>query len=230
MVPPMARLLCVFMFLHAPVGAFQIARTPTSTPRQVEAFQIAPRSGAPCVSSRSSSARHPPVASVAKAVPFVLLGKTSSELFPVQNLSLLSWMLYLLLPRWKLTPTLALVAPTLHSLLYGKVLLHMIQNPAGIAVSFASLQGIMQGFALPDGAFAGWLHYCAFDPLVGLAIVLDAKRVRVPHLLCVPCIVATAFMGPVGFVSYLLLRTLVKQKRRLFPPKMTPPKGFEWAD
>lgn len=195
----------------------------------VEAFQVAP-----LVDSRArlpTLARHPEVANVAKAaVPFLLFGKTSSQLFPVQNLSLLSWLLYLLLPRWKLTPVLALIAPTVHSLLYGDVMLHMIQNPApGSSVSFSSLEGIMKMQMLPDGAFAGWLHYCTFDPLVGLAIVLDAKRVRVPHLLCVPCIVATAFMGPVGFLSYVLLRTLVTQKRRFFPPKMVPPKGFKWS-
>jgi hypothetical protein len=33
----------------------------------------------------------------------------------------------------------------------------------------------------------------------------------------------------VGFLSYLLLRTLVMQKRRFFPPKMVPPKGFRWS-
>ena len=162
------------------------------------------------------------------AVPFTLLGKTSSELFAVQNLSLLSWALYLLLPRWRFTPVLALVAPVLHSALYSKVLVHMIQNPTpGLTVDFSSLAGIMPGFALPDGAFAGWLHYCAFDPLVGLAIVLDAKRLRVPHLLCVPCLAATAFMGPVGFLSYLILRSIVRVWRGSV--KISAPKGFEWG-
>ena len=198
----------------------------------IEAFQVAPRLVTPARAHLPTLARHPEVESIAKAaaVPFLLFGKTSSQLFPVQNLALLSWLLYLLLPRWKLTPVLALIAPTVHSLLYGNVMLHMIQNPVpGTSVSFSSLEGIMKMQMLPDGAFAGWLHYCTFDPLVGLAIVLDAKRVRVPHLLCVPCIVATAFMGPVGFLSYLLLRTLVMQKRRFFPPKMVPPKGFRWS-
>jgi hypothetical protein len=198
----------------------------------IEAFQVAPRLVTPARARLPTLARHPEVENIAKAatVPFLLFGKTSSQLFPVQNLALLSWLLYLLLPRWKLTPVLALIAPTVHSLLYGNVMLHMIQNPVpGTSVSFSSLEGIMKMQMLPDGAFAGWLHYCTFDPLVGLAIVLDAKRVRVPHAFCVPCIVATAFMGPVGFLSYLLLRTLVMQKRRFFPPKMVPPKGFRWS-
>ena len=168
------------------------------------------------------------LAAKAKAIPFTLFGKTASELFAIQNLSLLSWALYLILPRWKFTPVLALIAPVIHSCLYAGVLTHMIKYPTpGIQVDFSSLEGIMPGFALPDGAFAGWLHYCAFDPLVGLAIVLDAKRLRVPHLLCVPCLAATAFMGPVGFLSYLILRSIVRVWRGSV--KISAPKGFEWG-
>ena len=54
----------------------------------------------------------------------------------------------------------------------------------------------MPGFAIPDGAFAGWLHYCVFDPLVGLGIVLDAKQQQVPHLLCVPCAAVSRIHRP----------------------------------
>lgn len=215
----MLRVLPCLLLLLAQAGAFRAPHHGSVVP--LSSAATLPR-----------LARHAPATSVAKAklVPFLLFGKTSSELFAVQNLSLLSWALYLFLPRWKVTPVLALVAPIVHSLLYSKVLFHLIQNPApGIAVSFSSLAGIMPGFTVPDGAFVGWLHYCAFDPLIGLAIVMDAKKQRVPHLLCVPCIVATALIGPVGFLSYLLLRTFVKQQRRLFPPQMMPPKGFQWA-
>jgi len=187
----------------------------------------------PCPATPLQRPQLPPppsllLAAKAKAVPFMLFGKSSFELFGIQNLALLSWSLYLLLPRWRYTPPLALIAPVVHSLLYAKILMHMIVHPApGIVVDFASLEGIMPGFTVPDGAFAGWLHYCTFDPLVGLAIVLDAKKMRIPHLLCVPCIAATALMGPVGFVSYLLLRTVVKLIRG--PARMRPPSGFAWG-
>mgnify|MGYP002631195199 CR=1 FL=1 len=174
----------------------------------------------------------PACAATAAPVAFTLLGRTASELFPVQNLAILSWALYLLLPRWKLTPTIALIAPVLHSLLYGSVLVHMIQHPTpGVVVDFSRLEGIMPGFTLPDGAFAGWLHYCVFDPLVGLGIVLDAKAKCVPHLLCVPCLLLTLFAGPVGFLSYLTVRFFTLARRKLLRSKIqpTPPKGFEWA-
>ncbi len=124
----------------------------------------------------------------AVAVPFALFGKSAAQLFPVQNLSLVSWLLYIFLPRWQQTKKLALIAPCVHSVLYSLILVHMVKFPTpGLTVDFSSLAGIMPGFAIPDGAFAGWLHYCVFDPLVGLGIVLDAKQQQVPHLLCVPC-------------------------------------------
>lgn len=168
----------------------------------------------------------------APAVPFTLLGWTSSQLFPIQQVAVLSWALYFLLPRWKLTPTLALVSPMLHSLLYGALLVHLVRNPVpGMPpVDFSRLEGIMPGFTLPDGVFAGWLHYCVFDPLVGLGIVLDAKQKRVPHLLCVPCLLLTMLAGPLGFLSYLLVRTATLARRRLFPIQPAPPKGFQWAN
>ena len=87
---------------------------------------------------------------------------------------------------------------------------HLMQHPIpGSSISFSSLEGIMRGFAFADGAFAGWLHYCVFDPLVGLGIVLDARNKRVPHLLCVPPLILTCLAGPIGFLSYLLVRTVV---------------------
>ena len=164
----------------------------------------------------------PTFAAAAKtAVPFALLGMGSSALFPIQNLSLLSWSLLLFLPRWRWTSVLALVAPVIHSVLYALLLVHAVRHPVpGLAMSFSSLEGIMPGFALPDGAFAGWLHYCIFDPLVGLGIVLDADQQRIPHLLCVPCLVMTLFAGPVGFLSYLAIRTatLLLRKQGVLRP------------
>jgi len=157
-----------------------------------------------------------PAIAAAKAVPFTLLGKNSAALFPIQNAALLSWVLYLFLPRWRPTKAIALAAPCLHSVLYFFVLLHSVRNPTpGVTVDFSSLKGIMGGLATPDGAFAAWLHYCVFDPLVGLGIVLDAKQQRVPHLLCVVPLLLTMLAGPVGFLSYLLVRTATLGLRKL---------------
>ena len=36
------------------------------------------------------------------------------------------------------------------------------------------LEGIVALFTNKDAVFAGWLHYCVFDPMVGLGEVLDS--------------------------------------------------------
>ena len=146
-------------------------------------------------------------AAAAAAPPFVLFGKTSAQLFPVQNFGLPTWLLLFFAPRWRRTKHLALAAPLAFSALYTLVLAHCVRFPTpGLAVDFTSLAGIMRGFTIADGAFAGWLHYLVFDPCVGLGIVLDAQQHKVPHLLCVPCLLLTMLAGPMGFLAYYILR------------------------
>jgi len=226
--------LLVPTLLAASLQPITALRLPRVAPKLPQHLPQLPQHFTQCVATAATGAAlvcmpSPAVAAAkVKAIPFTLWGYSSSQLYPIQNLSLISWLLYLLLPRWKLTPALALISPVVHSLLYGQVLAHMVRNPVpGMSISFSTLEGLMPGFSLPDGVFAGWLHYCTFDPLVGLAIVLDAKRKFIPHLLCVPCIVLTALAGPVGFVSYLALRTLVLGVRGKKP--LEPPRGFAWG-
>ncbi|CAE8626344.1 unnamed protein product [Polarella glacialis] len=149
------------------------------------------------------------------AEPFQFLGLGSSELFPFSNISLLTWLLLIFLPGWKYIEQVALVAPVANALLYALALAHLLTHPApdAPAVDFTSLGGIVTAFRNPDSVYAGWLHYCVFDPLVGLGEVIDSKQQRVNHLLVVPCLLLTLLFGPVGFLSYLLLRTVTILQR-----------------
>jgi len=157
-------------------------------------------------------------AAAAQARPFSLFGLGAAELLHAQNLSLFTWALLLLRPRWKQTPRLALLVPVLHSLLYALLVIHTVVNPTSVqGVSFDTLKGIQAIFRSSDGVLAGWLHYCVFDPLVGLGEVLDAKQQRVPHLLVMPCLLLTMFVGPVGFLAYLAVRSghcFARERRR----------------
>ena len=44
--------------------------------------------------------------------------------------------------------------------------------------------------------------------------VQDAVASQVPRLLVIPCLFLTLMLGPVGLLSYLLLRTLIGLIRR----------------
>eukprot|EP00466_Bigelowiella_natans_P012442 jgi/Bigna1/85761/estExt_fgenesh1_pg.C_60035 len=145
----------------------------------------------------------PPLSLAARATPPIIddgpilriLGKTSSELFPIQLVAqtkaspFFALVLGLLITGWKYTPLFTLVPSLVFGVLYVVVLKHLVTHP-----------------------ISGWLHYCAFDCLIGLGIVLDAKNVGVPHLLCVPCLLLTMLAGPSGLLLYVLFRMIFSTK------------------
>lgn len=151
----------------------------------------------------------------AAAEPFQFIGKTSAELFPLSNVSLLTWILLLVFPSWQYTKYAALAAPVINALLYAATLTYLLTHPAedAPAIDFSSLSGIVTAFRNPDGVLAGWLHYCCFDPLVGLGEVLDSQEQKVPHIFVVPCLLLTLLFGPVGFLSYITVRTVIVATR-----------------
>ena len=123
----------------------------------------------------------------AHAESFSFLGKNSAELFPVSNVSLLTWGLLIFLPSWEYLKPAALVAPVVNAVLYVATISFLLTHPdpAALSADLLSLDGIVTAFRNPDGVLAGWLHYCVFDPLVGLGEVLDSQQNKVPHFLVV---------------------------------------------
>ena len=152
---------------------------------------------------------------LAQQEAFVFFGKSSADLFPLSNLSILTWLLLIFAPGWEYTKSAALIAPVVNAVLYVTVLTFLITHPPpdAPAVDFGSLSSIVTAFQNPDGVFAGWLHYCVFDPLVGLGEVVDSQQNKVPHFLVVPCLILTLLFGPMGFLLYLAIRTLTIASR-----------------
>ncbi|CAK9070321.1 Uncharacterized protein SCF082_LOCUS35009 [Durusdinium trenchii] len=179
------------------------------------AFVAAGARHSPPTATAASAAAAAGVVSVvstpASAETFSLLGKSSAELFPIANAApLVTWLLLIFFPSWEHLPKAALAAPVFNAVLYvaaiGFLLTH--PDPEAASVDLTSLDGIVAAFRNPDGVFAGWLHYCVFDPLVGLGEVLDSQQQKVPHFLVVPCVILTLLFGPMGFLSYLTVRTV----------------------
>jgi hypothetical protein len=71
--------------------------------------------------------------------------------------------------------------------------------------SFSTLASVAALFENPWALLAGWVHYLAFDLLVGGWISRDAIGRGVPHLLAVPCLVLTFLFGPAGWLAYQAL-------------------------
>lgn len=75
---------------------------------------------------------------------------------------------------------------------------------------FTSLEGVYNMFRNPTAVFAGWVHYCSFDMLVGLGISQDSLKRGVSnvfyYMVVVPCLFLCCMFGPTGLVTYLVIR------------------------
>lgn len=71
---------------------------------------------------------------------------------------------------------------------------------------FASLPDVMRLFDVPMIALAGWVHYLAFDLLVGAWEARTARREGLPHRLLLPCLALTFLFGPIGLLLFLAIR------------------------
>jgi hypothetical protein len=137
---------------------------------------------------------------------------SEDQIFSVVNLvALLGWVLLAVFPhrRWAAHVVSGWVIPALLACFYVAILVTQWgQSPGG----FSSLSDVGQLFGNRWLLLAGWVHYLAFDLLVGGAIVRDAERRRVPHLLVVPTLALTFLFGPAGWLLYQVLRAALRAR------------------
>lgn len=129
--------------------------------------------------------------------------------------AMLSWLLLIVLPRNRRAVDLVagLVVPALLAAAYVAIVAVFWWDASG---GFTSLAAVAALFEHPWILLAGWLHYLAFDLLVGRWELQDAQARGIHHALVVPCLVATFMFGPAGWLLYLGVRSLPGLKTR--PP------------
>ena len=71
---------------------------------------------------------------------------------------------------------------------------------------FSSLAGVGALFRQPPVLLAGWLHYLAFDLLIGVRIAETFLEERIPRLLLLPVLPLTFFFGPAGWLLFQGIR------------------------
>jgi Domain of unknown function (DUF4281) len=133
-----------------------------------------------------------------------------NTLFSLASLPVLPiWLLMILAPRWTFTRRL-LASPWVAALpaaLYAALVLPRLGDILP-AVVWPSLDGIQTLLGTPAGATIAWVHFLAFDLLIGRWIYLDAQERHLSPLLTGPILFFTLLLGPLGFLSYLLLRLM----------------------
>ncbi|MCU0395322.1 MAG: ABA4-like family protein [Chitinophagaceae bacterium] len=131
------------------------------------------------------------------------------NIFKIANaLALLSWIYLAIFPFRPATSR--IIMGTVVMLLcsaYAFLVFQSIQ-PADWQ-QFNSLAGIQSLLSSPGAALVGWLHYLAFDLMVGLFIAANAAKHGIRHWTILPCFFFTFMLGPVGLLLYLLVRWAV---------------------
>ncbi|HAH08615.1 MAG TPA: DUF4281 domain-containing protein [Alphaproteobacteria bacterium] len=141
---------------------------------------------------------------------------TPDEVYTFANNAILPfWALLLILPRWIGTQILvhSVAMPVLLGLTYVWYFATGAFFGPGVPpeASFGTLEGVMAFFTIKEAVVAGWVHYLVFDLFVGAWITRDAARRGISHWFVVPCLPLTLLLGPIGLLTYLIIRFALKQ-------------------
>lgn len=127
-------------------------------------------------------------------------------IFQVSNMVAMAGWLALLASPW--SPGLsdriaALVIPVLLAVAYSGLILVFWSDASG---GFDNLPNVMQLFTQPEIALAGWIHYLAFDLVIGAWEVRTARAERIAFVAVIPCLALTFLFGPAGYLAFTALR------------------------
>ena len=120
--------------------------------------------------------------------------------------ALLAWMALVLFQRrrWAIN-VVVIVAVALFAATYVPLI---AWRWAGSSGGFSSVAGVAALFSDPWLLVAGWLHYLAFDLLVGRWEAQDAASRGLSPWLTAPCLLLTFMFGPAGWLLYMSLRSV----------------------
>lgn len=138
---------------------------------------------------------------------------TPTDIFSFANMTAMPmWLLMIILPKWKVTRFLIdyKVIPILLSVTYAFYIIQSLLR--GGSLDFGSLESVMILFTKEDAVLAGWVHYLAFDLLVGIWILNQNKMLKIHQLIIAPCLFGTFMLGPIGFLLFMIVRAFKIKK------------------
>lgn len=140
----------------------------------------------------------------------------SENLFSVSNTVIMPfWLLMFFAPRWKWTARiirspLIIFAP---AIIYALLVVPQIGGLLR-SLSTPSAASIAETLGTVEGTTIAWAHFVAFDLWVGRWVLLDSVRHDINPVLTSVCLFFVLMLGPVGFLMYMLLRTITLSLRR----------------
>jgi len=128
----------------------------------------------------------------------------------VNGLAMIGWLILIFMPAFRSDKLITGIIVTLLAMVYTYFVFTEFR-PADLR-NFSSLPGVTHLFQDQKILLAGWVHYLAFDLMVGLWIKNNARKHHINHWLAAPCLLFTFLLGPMGLLIYLLIRWLKTKK------------------
>lgn len=104
------------------------------------------------------------------------------------------------------------IIPLLLSLGYVILIVFFPSEGGG---GFGSLAEVMELFSHQNAMMAGWMHFLAFDLLIGAWMCRGARRHGTSFWLVIPCLPLMFLFGPAGFLAFSLVRLFGRAKAAL---------------
>ncbi len=131
---------------------------------------------------------------------------TPDTVFQLCNaIAMIGWIILITIPMWPSSDKFIIgIIVALFAIIYT---FYIVTNLSAIDMkSFSSLKGVTALFANPLAVLLGWVHYLAFDLMVGIWIKKNSLKYGINHWLIIPCLLLTFMFGPIGLLVYLLIR------------------------
>lgn len=141
---------------------------------------------------------------------------TLEQIFSIASLlAMVGWIILIFLPRkWpQLNLIPALIVPIILSLGYSIIIGMSFFAPATEG-NFSSLSGVQLLFTSPSAALGGWIHYLAFDLLIGGVVARKADAIGLSRLIQAPILFATFMFGPFGYLLFKMVEGLMNLSRK----------------
>ena len=131
---------------------------------------------------------------------------SAEQTFSVANtIALFAWVLMLAMnrQRWVLDTLIGCIVPAMFAAIYTAIVVSVWRSSSG---GFSSLAGVAALFGNRWLLLAGWIHYLAFDLLIGRWELIDARGRGIPLVIVAPCLFVTFMFGPAGWLLYTIVR------------------------
>jgi len=137
---------------------------------------------------------------------------TPENIFSIcSTVALAGWIILIFIPFWRSSDKFITgIIVTLFCIVYAWLIFSNF-NFSDLQ-KFNSLQGVMELFTNKYVVTAGWIHYLAFDLMIGLFISRNARLHHINHWLIAPCLLFTFMLGPVGLLLYFIIRLIITKK------------------